>query len=129
MVIDPELEELFQERLRSLKNPQIKIYKGIHVDSERVETGSIDSFTLDPKFKLEDWERLLNHLHVRDYFIGMEDDERMDALTNEIANAWRDNLSALNLRYRVCRFDDENGPGLTFYFDRQANTTESSKSN
>lgn len=117
--LDPELEALFQERLRVLKNLQVEIYRDVHFHPETMVPGAVESILCESSGSLESVEKLVNYIEIYNWFHGMEDMKRLETMANEIAEAWEEKLEMLNPRYRVSRFGDENGPGITFHLDRQ----------
>lgn len=121
MPVDPELEELFQQRIALLKHPYIKCHRAVHFCPEFVGPDAVDSVLNELSISLEAAERLINHIHVHDWFHGLEDEERLKTLANEVARAWESGLKAIDPRYRIIRFRDEyKGPALTFYLDRSS---------
>ena len=129
MSLDPELDDIFATRLQELKSLRVRVHKGLHLSADRANGNFVDGFFKGQLAPPEDWEKFFNHEHVFDSFFGLQDMTLLEALTTEIKTAWEEVLAALSGQYRVVRYEDDNGPTLTFYLDRGTPAGDIKKAN
>ena len=112
-----------QRTLRQLKHLRIEIYKGLHLNAGNLDTSIVDQWIERKRELPADLEKLLNHIHLYDFFPDVQDDLQLHDLANEIACDWEKVLSSLDPRYRVVKYEGY-GPEVTFYFDRGSSGNE-----
>ena len=113
----PEELKTFQQ----LKRLEVQVYRGLHLNAANTESDTnrsvIDQWIKTHPHSLTNLEKVLNHIHIYDFFLSMQDEAELERLANEIAQSWEKVLSGLDPRYRVERYEGY-GPEVTFYFDR-----------
>ena len=114
-IVHDDSEFYYAEQLKELKQLKVKVYRGLHIDSSASEE-NVDDFLRRQSASNEQWERLLNHCHIADFFAGIEDVSILQEYQKEVASAWMATLSAIDSKYQVEAYDSENGPSLTFYY-------------
>ena len=100
-----------------LKQLEVKVYKGLHLNADNMDTSIIDQWINQEKSSPADLERLLNHIHVYDFFPDVQDEEELDRAATEIVCSWEKILSDLDPRYCTLMYKGY-GPEITFYFNR-----------
>ena len=93
------------------------MYKGLHLNARNTDTDVIDQWIERKVEAPADLERLLNHIHMYDFFPNIPDKGELEGFANEIVQDWGKTLFDLDSRYRVITYEGY-GPEVTFYFDR-----------
>lgn len=104
-----------QKTLQRLRHLEVKVYKGLHLNAGRIDTSVVDQWIERKAGPSADLERLLNHIHLYDFFPSMQNEDELESLANEIAFDWERTLSGSDPRYRVVKYKGY-GPEITFYF-------------
>ena len=109
-----------QKIFDAVTNVEVTVYKTLHLRANGSfvtdAAHAAESFIELNKYPDEAIEKFVNHIHVCDLFPDLPEDEYSD-IADKIACAWEKELSALDLRYRVPRYEGY-GPEVTFYLDR-----------
>lgn len=112
-----------QRTLQWLKHIEVKVYRGLHLNAGNTDTSIVDQWIERKTEPFTDLERLLNHVHIYDYFPTVQDEKELESLASEIALDWEKTLSKRDPRYRVVKYEGY-GPEVTFYFDRNMSDAE-----
>ena len=108
-----------QRTLQWLKHLEVKVYRGLHLNAGSIDTNIIDQW-LERKIESPDnLERLLNHIHLYDFFPNTHDRDELEGLADEIALDWKKILLDSDPKYKVVKYEGY-GPEITFYLDREA---------
>lgn len=107
-----------QRTLQCLKHLEIKIYKGLHLNAGTIDAQIVDQWIERKMEQPADLEKLLNHVHMYDFFPSLQDQGELEDLAIEIALSWEKILFEADPRYRVVKYEGY-GPEVTFYLDRE----------
>ena len=114
------MNTLVEHTVCELKSVEVSVYRGLHLRQlSETDRATVDEWLLKATMTLEDYEALLNNIHVWDYFQYINDEEKVKEIAETIYDTWLSRLSALNGRYRVMQRYDY-GPQITFFLDRES---------
>ena len=119
----PELQDV----LDSTKDIAVRIYRSLHLrapsseDDVHVWELVADKWIEADKYPPESIEGVMNHVHAYDLFpehlFPDISEEEYARLADDIADAWKQKLAAIDARYKVVRYEGY-GPEVTFHLDR-----------
>ena len=112
-----------QQTLQELKHLKLEIYKGLHLNADRIDTNIIDQWIEQKQQSLTELEKVINHIHMYDFFQNIQDEDKLRILADEIVRDWKNVLSSYNPKYRVVKYEDY-GPEITFYLDRRTSNVD-----
>lgn len=103
--------------LQHLKKLEVRVYKGLHLNASNVDYSVIDQWINQKKSAPADLERLLNHIHIYDFFPDIQDEGELGRLATDIVHSWNKTLADLDPNYCVLMYEGY-GPEITFYLGR-----------
>lgn len=105
------------KNFQHIKELKIIIYKELHLNASNKNTSVIDEWINQKKYSSVEIEKVLNHIHIYDFFPEIQEEKKLDEIAKAIALSWKQTLLRLDSRYRILAYRDY-GPEITFYFER-----------
>ncbi len=107
-----------QRTLQWLKHLEVKVYRGLHLNAGSIDTNIVDQW-LERNDRVTCYlEIFLNHVHLYDFFHGVQGRDELEGLADEIASDWKKVLLDSDPKYQVVKYEGY-GPEITFYLDRE----------
>ena len=74
-----------QTTLQRLKSLKVEVYRGLHLNTGNMDARIVDQWIEQASYSPVDLEKLLNHIHIFDFFSDIQDEMELQRLAEEIA--------------------------------------------